>query len=59
MVCCPGQTLVGETEQRARAVADGQHDVASKLTYVFGSACCAECDALFRVGHTIVARWSS
>ncbi|ATZ22362.1 hypothetical protein SLAV_02190 [Streptomyces lavendulae subsp. lavendulae] len=26
---------------------------------VFGSAYCAECDALFRVDHAIVARWSS
>ncbi|MET9467705.1 hypothetical protein ABZY44_23470 [Streptomyces sp. NPDC006544] len=43
----------------ARALADGQHDVASKLTYVFGSAYCAECDAPFRVDHAIVARWSS
>ncbi|WP_345191368.1 hypothetical protein [Streptomyces lavendulae] len=43
----------------ARALADGQHGVASKLTYVFGSAYCAECDALFRVDQAIVARWSS
>lgn len=43
----------------ARALADGQHEVANKLTYVFGSAYCAECDALFRVDHAIVARWSS
>lgn len=42
----------------ARALADGQRKVASNLTYVFGSAYCAECDALFRVDHAIVARWS-
>ncbi|GLW01510.1 hypothetical protein Slala05_51410 [Streptomyces lavendulae subsp. lavendulae] len=42
-----------------RALADGQHGVASNLTYVFGSAYCAECDAPFRVDHAIVARWSS
>ncbi|KJY28834.1 hypothetical protein VR44_24430 [Streptomyces katrae] len=41
----------------ARALADGQPEVAGKLTYVFGSAYCAECGALFRVDHAIVARW--
>ncbi|MCF3180186.1 hypothetical protein IPZ70_09555 [Streptomyces polychromogenes] len=42
----------------AHALADGQHEVAGKLTYVFGSAYCAECGALFRIDHAIVARWS-
>ncbi|MFJ3875872.1 hypothetical protein ACIPW5_00275 [Streptomyces sp. NPDC090077] len=41
-----------------RALADGQHEVADKLLYVFGTAQCAECDALFRVDHAVVARWS-
>ncbi|MGW1817357.1 hypothetical protein ACWCQM_27765 [Streptomyces sp. NPDC002125] len=43
----------------ARALVDGQHEVARDLTYVFGSAYCAECDAPFRVDHAIVARWST
>ncbi|MFF4168070.1 hypothetical protein [Streptomyces sp. NPDC001741] len=43
----------------ACALADGQREVASNLTYVFGSAYCAECDVLFRVDHAIVARWSN
>ncbi|MDX3548214.1 hypothetical protein PV729_37115 [Streptomyces europaeiscabiei] len=40
----------------SRALADGQPDIASKLTYVFGNAQCAECDAVFSVEETIVAR---
>ncbi len=42
-----------------RALTDGQHKVADALTYIFGSAYCAECDALFRVDQAIVARWSN
>jgi hypothetical protein len=42
-----------------RALADGQPDVAEKLTYVFGSATCAECDTPFRVDEAVVARWGS
>ena len=40
-----------------RALADGYPDLAKKLTYVFGSAHCADCDALFRVDEAIAARW--
>ncbi|MGW7312294.1 hypothetical protein [Streptomyces sp. NPDC054865] len=43
----------------ARALTDGQHKVADALTYIFGSAHCAECDALFHVDQAIVARWSN
>ncbi|MER6391559.1 hypothetical protein ABT236_24225 [Streptomyces sp. NPDC001523] len=40
----------------ARALADDLHEVASRLTYAFGSAYSAECNALFRVDHAIAAR---
>jgi len=42
----------------ARALADGHPEIANKLTYLFGSASCAECGALFRVDQAVVARWS-
>ncbi|MET9593034.1 hypothetical protein ABZY45_19070 [Streptomyces sp. NPDC006516] len=42
----------------ARALTDGQQKVADALTYLFGSAYCAECDARFRVDHAVVARWT-
>ncbi|WRZ88673.1 hypothetical protein OHB54_06125 [Streptomyces sp. NBC_01007] len=41
----------------SRALTDGQPDIARKLTYVFGSAQCAECDAVFSVEEAIVAQW--
>ncbi|MFI8266678.1 hypothetical protein [Streptomyces sp. NPDC085665] len=41
----------------SRALTDGQHKVANALTYLFGSAYCAECDAPFRVDHAVEARW--
>ncbi|MFF3559957.1 hypothetical protein ACFYXS_07975 [Streptomyces sp. NPDC002574] len=41
----------------SRAIADGHPDVAHKLTYVFGSARCAHCDAVFSVEEAIVALW--
>lgn len=40
-----------------RALADGHPDLATKLTYVFGRATCAECDALFSVDAAVVSRW--
>ncbi|WP_433455051.1 hypothetical protein ACQPXS_43890 [Streptomyces sp. CA-142005] len=43
----------------SRALADDQTDVAHKLTYVFGEARCAECDALFSVAEAIATRWSA
>ena len=43
----------------ARALADGHPDVATKLTFVFGAAHCAECSASFSVEEAIVARWGS
>ncbi|WNO73274.1 hypothetical protein [Streptomyces sp. AM8-1-1] len=43
----------------ARAVGDGQIEVARKLTYVFGSASCADCGAVFRVDQAVVARWGA
>ncbi|THA28395.1 hypothetical protein E6W17_41090 [Streptomyces sp. A1547] len=53
-------SLEGLAERlHARALTDGQHKVADALTYLFGSAHCAECDALFRVDHAIVSRWSN
>ena len=39
-----------------RVLADGHPDIAHKLTYVFGSAHCAECGALFRVDQAVGAR---
>lgn len=42
-----------------RALADGQTDVADKLTYVFGKAQCAECDAVFSVAEAITTRWDA
>jgi hypothetical protein len=41
----------------ARTLADCQPDIANKLTYVFGSAECAECGARFRIVEAVVARW--
>jgi hypothetical protein len=41
----------------SRALADDHPDIARKLTYVFGNAQCAECDAVFSVEEAIVARW--
>jgi hypothetical protein len=35
----------------ARALADGHADLADRLTYVFGSAHCADCDARFGFGE--------
>ncbi len=43
----------------ARALADGHPGVANKLTFVFGRARCADCDAIFSVEEAIVARWRS
>jgi hypothetical protein len=40
-----------------RTLADGHPDIANKLTYVFGSAVCAECGATFRVDEAVVSRW--
>ena len=40
-----------------RIRADGHPGVADKLTYVFGSAECAECGVSFRVDEAVVARW--
>ncbi|MEV5733385.1 hypothetical protein [Streptomyces sp. NPDC052292] len=40
----------------SRALADGQTDVAQKLTYVFGKAQCAECDEVFSVAEAITTR---
>ncbi|KOX00357.1 hypothetical protein ADK65_15035 [Streptomyces sp. NRRL B-1140] len=42
---------------RSRALADGHPDIAHKLTYVFGHAQCAECDAVFNVVEAITTRW--
>jgi hypothetical protein len=39
----------------ARSLADGHPDVADKLTYVFGSAHCADCGALFQVDQAVIA----
>jgi hypothetical protein len=41
------------------ALADGHPEVANKLSYVFGSAQCAECDVLFNVDEAVVARWGT
>ncbi|MGP3691276.1 hypothetical protein ACTVZO_42575 [Streptomyces sp. IBSNAI002] len=41
----------------ARALTDGQADVAHALTYVFGRAYCAECGELFRIDHAVEARY--
>ncbi|MCZ1002041.1 hypothetical protein O1M63_34875 [Streptomyces mirabilis] len=41
----------------SRALSDGHPDIARKLTYVFGDAQCAECDAIFSVEEAIVSRW--
>lgn len=43
----------------SRALADGQTDLAHKLTYVFGNAQCAECDAVFSVPEAVATRWGS
>jgi hypothetical protein len=37
----------------ARALAKGYTDLASKLTYLFGRACCADCGTTFRVDEAI------
>ncbi|MGW1670654.1 hypothetical protein [Streptomyces sp. NPDC002324] len=42
---------------RSRALADNQADVAGKLTYLFGRAQCAECDAVFSVADAVATRW--
>lgn len=41
----------------SRALADGQPDIAHKLTYVFGDAQCAECDVVFSVEEAVVDQW--
>lgn len=41
----------------SRALADGQPDIARKVTCVFGDAQCAECAAVFSVEEAIVAQW--
>ncbi|MFD5254043.1 hypothetical protein ACFWM5_14560 [Streptomyces bobili] len=41
----------------SRALADNQTDIASKLTYVFGKAQCAECDVVFSVADAVTNRW--
>jgi len=41
----------------SRALADGHPEIAHKLTYVFGDAQCAECDAVFSVEEAMIARW--
>jgi hypothetical protein len=41
----------------ARALDAGYPGLATKLTYVFGRARCAGCDALFRVDEAVAARW--
>ncbi|MFK0114180.1 hypothetical protein [Streptomyces sp. NPDC091217] len=43
----------------SRALEDAQADVAHKLTYVFGKAQCAECDAIFSVAEAITTRWEA
>ncbi|MGW1588342.1 hypothetical protein [Streptomyces sp. NPDC002386] len=40
----------------SRALADGQTDVAHKLSYVFGKAQCAECGEVFSVAEAITTR---
>lgn len=42
-----------------RALADGHPDIADKLTYVFGSATCADCGTPFQVDEAIAARWGA
>ncbi|GGY88686.1 hypothetical protein GCM10010365_03440 [Streptomyces poonensis] len=41
----------------SRALTDGRPGVAHKLTYVFGNAQCAGCDAVFSVEEAITTRW--
>lgn len=41
----------------ARTLADNHPDIANKLTYVFGSAECAECGVSFRIDEAVVTRW--
>jgi hypothetical protein len=40
-----------------RAMADGQAELATKLTYVFGRADCVTCGERFRVDKAVVAQW--
>jgi len=40
-----------------RTLADGHPDLANKLTYVFGSAQCADCGTTFRIDDAVVTRW--
>lgn len=42
----------------AGAIADGHPDAARNLTFVFGRARCADCDAVFGVAEAVTARWS-
>ncbi|MCY0939563.1 hypothetical protein [Streptomyces sp. H34-S4] len=42
-----------------RILADGHPDLAHKLTYVFGTALCADCDTPFDVAEAVVARWGA
>ncbi|MFJ5880085.1 hypothetical protein [Kitasatospora cineracea] len=42
-----------------RILADGHPDLAHKLTYVFGTARCAECDVPFEIAEAVVARWGT
>ncbi|MFF1873877.1 hypothetical protein [Kitasatospora herbaricolor] len=42
-----------------RILADGHPDLAHKLTYVFGTAQCAECGTPFDVAEAVVARWGA
>lgn len=54
----PPHALEGLAERLyTRAIADGHSSIANKLTYVFGSAECADCGTVFRVDDAIVARW--
>lgn len=53
-------TLTGLAKRlHERAVTDGHDEVATKLTYVFGSAHCADCGEPFRVDEAVVDRWSN
>ncbi|MFJ9692139.1 hypothetical protein [Kitasatospora sp. NPDC101183] len=42
-----------------RIHADGHPYLAHKLTYVFGTARCAECEAPFDIAEAVVARWGA
>ena len=42
---------------RDRALADGQEEVARRLTYLFGGATCTDCGTAFSPADRVMSQW--